>query len=346
MARNFRFLGKKRGDRHTGSPRLGGVGEALFFGVLFLLGAVSLAYLIASRLTIVPSTPYTPGFGFWLMVLATASFTVLGGGGVIYTVLNLETSAERRSAMVRRASSIDLISDALGPGREYPGIPKDTNITNSPGVRLDYRLPVSRGTVWALLAASVFFLACSAVTIVLVTIAVRGHMAGAADWPASLLATLFLGLCGWAIYYFVRQLISHTGLGPTTVEISAHPLIPGARYRYYLCQPGRLRDSRLVVDLVCQEETTFQQGTDIQTGQCPVFQHEILVRADVTISPGIPFEYEGQLSVPADAMHSLQTSHNAIRWMLVVRCMPRKGPAFERRFPVVVYPPQPAREAD
>ena len=50
MARLFRLWEKKRGDRSTGSPLVGGLGEGLFFGILFLLGSLSLAYLVAARL--------------------------------------------------------------------------------------------------------------------------------------------------------------------------------------------------------------------------------------------------------------------------------------------------------
>ena len=55
------------------------MGEAIFFGALFLLGSVSLAGVTASQ--IVDPTPeiYTPGFGFWLMVLVLASFVLIGG---------------------------------------------------------------------------------------------------------------------------------------------------------------------------------------------------------------------------------------------------------------------------
>ena len=38
MARSFRYFGKKRGHRRTGSPVLGSAGEAAFFAVLLLLG--------------------------------------------------------------------------------------------------------------------------------------------------------------------------------------------------------------------------------------------------------------------------------------------------------------------
>ncbi len=344
MARNIRLLSKKRGDRHTGSPILGGVGEALFFGILFLLGFGSLTYLLASLVVAVPPTPYRPGFGFWLMVLATGSLALLGGGGVIYTVFKLETSAERRAAMVNRAATLDLISDALGPEREFPGIPKDTNITNSPGIRLAYRLPVAQGTVWVLLIASISFLVASGVTILLATLAAKSHFAGRPDWPATLLVIPFLAASTWSAYYFIKQLALQTGIGPTTVEISDHPLLPGRTYQIYICQPGRLRVNRFVVSLVCQEETTYQQGTDIQADHCRVFHHDILVRSEFPIVPGRPFEHYGTLTVPATAMHSFQAAHNAIRWMLLVRCEAEKRPLLERRFPVIVYPRPNAQE--
>ena len=38
LARSFRYFGKKRGHRRTGSPVLGSAGEAAFFAVLLLLG--------------------------------------------------------------------------------------------------------------------------------------------------------------------------------------------------------------------------------------------------------------------------------------------------------------------
>ncbi len=73
MARFFRLCEEKRGDRRTGSELVGGRGEALFFGVLFLLGAMSLSYLVASRVLAVAPQLYQPGFGFWLMVLVMVS---------------------------------------------------------------------------------------------------------------------------------------------------------------------------------------------------------------------------------------------------------------------------------
>ncbi len=166
MARIFRLWEKKRGDRRTGSKFVGGLGEALFFGVLFLLGALSLAYLVVSRVFVDTPQLYQPGFGFWLMVLVMVSFTLIGGSGVVYTVLQVGTSAERRSAIALRAADIDLISDALSSQREFPTIPRDANLTNSPGIRLAYRLPVTHPGPWILFAATAFFLVWNSITAV------------------------------------------------------------------------------------------------------------------------------------------------------------------------------------
>lgn len=52
MARGFRYYGKKRGNRRTGSPALGSIGEAVFFAAMLLLGCGGLVKL--SFLLIVP----------------------------------------------------------------------------------------------------------------------------------------------------------------------------------------------------------------------------------------------------------------------------------------------------
>ncbi len=42
LSRRFRFYEKKRGNRRTGSKRLGNVGEALFFGFFLVVGCLAL----------------------------------------------------------------------------------------------------------------------------------------------------------------------------------------------------------------------------------------------------------------------------------------------------------------
>ncbi len=344
MARIFRLWEKKRGDRRTGSQLVGGLGEALFFGILFLLGAMSLAYLVVSR--VVSSTPqlYQPGFGFWLMVLVMVSFTLIGGSGVILTVLQVGTSVERRSAMARRAEGIDLISEALPSQRAFPNVPRDANLTNSPGIRLAYRLPVTHSGPWILFAATAFFLVWNGITAVLAMVAAKSHVAERPDWFLTIVVLPFVVIGIWATYYFVQQMMLHTGMGPTTVEISDHPLVPGRTYQLFLSQAGRLRVRSLELFLVCEEETTFRQGTDIRTERCRVLCESILLREDFKIEPSKAFECECKLPVPKGVMHSFRAKHNAVHWMLLARGQAKSWPAFERSFPVVVYPTDCPRE--
>lgn len=67
------------------------MGEALFCAVLFVLGVTSLTALVTTQ---VMSTG-SPRLGFWLMVLVLASFAIMGGVGLVWTVLRLGISAER-----------------------------------------------------------------------------------------------------------------------------------------------------------------------------------------------------------------------------------------------------------
>lgn len=341
MARLFRLWEKKRGDRSTGSKFVGGLGEGLFFGVLFLLGSLSLAYLVAARLLGAAPPLYQPGFGFWLMVLVMISFMLIGGTGVVYTVLQVGASAERRSAMARRAADIELLSDAMPSRREYPTVPRDTNLTNSPGIRLAYRLPVTHGGPWVLFAATAFFLVWNGIATVLVLVAFQSHLSERPDWFLTVFVLPFAAIGIWATYYFVQQLLLHTGIGPTTVEISDHPLRPGESYQLFVSQAGRLNVKSLELSLVCEEETTYRQGTDIRTERCRVYCESIFVERDFQIEPGKAFECSCDLRVPDHAMHSFQASQNAVQWMLVARGHAASWPVFQRCFPVVVCPAEP-----
>jgi hypothetical protein len=342
VARLFRLWEKKRGDRRTGSEFVGGLGEGLFFGVLFLLGSLSLAYLVASRFLGAAPPLYQPGFGFWLMVLVMISFMLIGGTGVVYTVLQVGTSAERRSAMARRAADIDLISEAMPSCREYPTIPRDANLTNSPGIRLAYRLPVTHAGPWVLFAATAFFLVWNGIASVLVLVAIKSHLSTHPDWFLTMFVLPFVGIGIWATYYFVQQMLLHTGIGPTTVEISDHPLRPGHTYQLFVSQAGRLNMKSLELSLVCEEETTYRQGTDIRTERCRVYCEPVCVERDFKIEPGKAFELGCDLRIPNNVMHSFQAKQNAVQWMLVAKGHATSWPAFQRCFPVVVYPAEPS----
>lgn len=341
--RRFRWWPKKRGARRTGSRLLGSLGEAFFFGLLFLLGAVALASLLAAQF----GGPQAEmlrmgfGFGFWVLVLVLGSFLLIGGAGFVFTVLRVGTSLERRSAFATRAANLDLISETLIQPRDFPFLPSDHDLVNSPGIKLSFRLPTNQSPGWQLSAAAVFCLLWSGLAAALFVVAVNRHLAGRPDWLLTAIVLPFLGVAGWSIRFFFRQMSALTVLGPTIVEIGKHPLRPGQTCDAYFSQSGHVTLARLSLCLVCEEEATYQQGTDIRVERRRVAEQTLFEESDVALEAGRPFEKPLTFVIPVSAMHSFHSPHNRVLWKLVVNARPESRPAFERSFPLVVYPPAP-----
>ncbi len=425
MARWFRIYQKKRGHRRTGSSQLGSLGEALFFAVFFVAGAVFFGMMFATLVipewranrqfmetectidgtfvevvsTADASIAYTPqvdihyqvagarydvatydirrshfasheaaeralepfsrgsssrcwydpmnpgeavvvqGYSVFLysLLLVPVGFIVIGGGGLLYTLLHWGTSAERRASLTQRAARIDLFETTAAP-EGFPSVPGAGNLTNSPGTTLAYRLPVGAAPGWALFAALVACLIWNGVVVMFLVMVVRGHLAGDPNWGLTLfilpLVLIGLGL----IYYLAHQFLKTTGVGPTRVEISHHPLKPGRNYEVFISQAGRLSINSLEVMLVCAEKATYRQGTDTRTERRQVYLESIFRRDEFEIQPDRPFESRCGLRVPASAMHSFKADHNEIHWSLRVRGNVAGWPDFEREFPIVVHP--------
>lgn len=348
VSRVFRVWGKKRGNRRTGSPWLGTIGEVLFSSALFVLGLVSLAALILSQ-TLSSSPLFPPGLGFWVLVLVLSSFVLLGGGGVIWTVLHASATRERRSALVRRAANLDFRGNSgsrtnKAPPPVYPNIPSDANLINSPGVKLSYRLPVVQSPAFRLVFASVFGLIWNVCAAFLIYFAITSIVSGQPEWFLVLFSIPFVAVGAWLVGDFIRQMLIQTGIGPTHLEISGHPLHPGAAYQVYVSQGGHLSMRSLALSLVCEEAATCQQGTDLRTETKVVFDRQIFRHTDFRIDPGLPFEHQCLVEIPGSAGHSFQSEHNAVNWRLVVRGEAESWPPFERAFPVIVYPPHDSHE--
>lgn len=338
MARRFRWFGKKRGARRTGSRLVGTLGEALFFGALFLLGSAALASLIAAQVLNPRPELYRIGYGFWLMTAVLVSFILIGGGGVILAAVQLSISAERRSAFARRAAQIDLLQEPASHAQAFPHVPRGDNLTNSPGVRLKFRLPVNQAPGWTLTLAAVFALAWNGIASVLTVWAVNSHLQGQPEWflCAFLLPFWAVGIA--LAQGFLRQISVRSVVGPTTVEINRLPLYPGQPCEVYLAQAGRVVFDSLELTLVCEEETTYHQGTDVRT-ECRVVHRFPVARWEkLRIHPQWPFEHQCRVHIPEAVMHSFQSPHNAIHWKLLIRGVPHRRVPLQRSFPVVVYP--------
>jgi hypothetical protein len=274
----------------------------------------------------------------WLVFPVPIAFVLIGAGGLIYAFLHWGKSAERRAAMTQRAQDRDLFA-AVGRGdRKYPFVPQGAGVTNSPGTRLRFRLPVARPVGWALFGAMAFCLVWNACVAVAMVWAARGFMEGKPDWVFAILIVPFLLIGGGSIFFLIRRLLIATGIGATLVEISGHPLHPGAQYRLFLSQAGSLSMNALRASLVCAESAAYRQGTNTRTETQEVYRQELLRREAFQIKRGRPFETEFDVNVPSDAMHSFVAEHNQVGWTLVVEGDVADWPNFHRAFTVIVQP--------
>lgn len=341
--RRFRLWEKKRGHRSTGSPVWGRVGETVFYAAMFLTGALGVAGFVAIGIAAEegPAPPWD--WSRTIVLLVFLSLIVSGALGVLFTVMQVGTSAERRLALAQRARGLDALTDRHGKRRAYPSLPSEDDLTNSPGVKLTYRLPMSFSSGWGLLfSVALFCLFWNGTTAVLIGLVGRQFRAGHIDWFFVLFVVAFSLVGGWSTQFFFQQLAQATAVGPTAVEISDHPVFPGATYQVYLSQSGRLQIRRLEVCLVCDEEATYRQGTDIRTERRRVFDQCVFAAEDVEIGPGQPYQRQDKLAMPSPVMHSFQAPHNSIQWKLLVRGEVAGWPRFERAFPILVYPATPS----
>lgn len=432
MARRFRYYGKKRGHRRTGSPRLAGIVEAVLSALFMLVGCCWLLWMIVSYVLpewranheFVETTcrvldkrideqdfadgplyrpeikiqyevagveykdrhwdvfrqygdrrsylgrreeaqaaldrfelysagrktypcwydPANPSvavlvrdyrFVRWLIFTAPISFIILGIGGLVHVVLYWGKSAERRAMMGRRVGKRDL----FGPGvQAFPTVPPGDDITNSPGTKLKFRLPMANSPGWTVFGMLAFCIVWNGIVAALVTTAIRGYLAAQPDWLLTVFIVPFAAIGIWAIVALVRQVLVATGIGPTLVEISDHPLVPGGQYRLFLSQSGWLTMNRLRILLICEEVAIYRQGTDTRTETREVFRKELFRRDSFEIRGGMPFECDIDLTLHEGAMHSFAANHNEIAWTLVVEADASGWPECKRAFPVIVRP--------
>lgn len=274
----------------------------------------------------------------WLTFIVPVSFILIGGGGLIYTALGWGKSAERRAALAKRTAELDLF-DMTGQAKsDYPHIPVDSNITNSPGTTLAFRLPTDVSSAWALFATLTACILWNGIIAGFAAAAAHSHLEGRPDWFLTFFVIPFLVIGIGLILFFLRQLVLATGIGPTLLEISDHPIHPGRSYRFLLSQAGRLKLNSLELLLVCEEEATYRQGTDTRTEACRVFQESVFRRENFEVRPGVPFEVECEWVMPSGVMHSFTSEHNEVNWRLIVKGDAKGWPGFERSFPVIVYP--------
>ncbi len=322
---------------------VGSVGEAAFFGTLFLLGIVSVTTIVTWQVFWPDSQIIPVGLGFWLLVIASASFVLIGLSGLILRLAQTATSRELRSALAQKAKR-DHVRRSQGPqaAPPPPTLPSLQAFTDSPGVQLAFRLPVQSGEMGPLVLSSIFALSWNAMLAMLSVIAAQNIARQQPEWFLTLLLVPFGCVGYWSARWFLRLFRQHVGFGPTAVEISELPIVPGGEFEVYVCQYGRVAFKRLIVALVCLEESTYQQGTDIRTERVEVARHMLIEKGRCIVEREKPLEVHCKYRLPPDTMHTFQSQHNAVAWKIIVEGDASRWPSFCRIFPVVVHPLVPA----
>ncbi len=278
------------------------------------------------------------GFNWWmwgLTLLLPGALLAFGGSGLLRAVRRWGRSEE---AIAAAGTLPVLTSSQFKSATGLPGIPACDDMTNSPGTVLRYRLPLESPESWTLLGLGLFAVAWNTVLAVLAVGAGLDFATGRLHW--FLLAMLVpAGAVGCAaILLFTRALLLKTAVGTTQLEISDHPLRPGGRYDVLLAQGGSGDLRELTVTLECEEQATFHQGTDTRSESLVVHREQLRGWRDIRVSPGTRFEGIAGVTIPAVAMHSFLSEHNAVRWRIRVHGIPARWPPFTRMFPIIVHP--------
>jgi hypothetical protein len=341
MASRLRLFLKKRGSRRTGARLPGLVGEGALFVGLVAIGIFGLYWLIA-RVLLAEDADY--GWWPWLAVLIPLALVGYGATGLVLLLWENVASTERRAAVVQKATEWELPGAQFKrAGMSLPSIPTSESITDSPGVRLNYRLPIDSAPGWvSFTMATVCILWNSFVAIFVVRFI---YQADEVNWLLVWLMVPFVLAGLWTLAALGRQVLLSIAIGTTRLEVSHHPLVPGGTYRGFVSQSGRLHVRWFQVQLVCEEQAVYQQGTDTRRETCRVYRETAFSQRKFDIAPHQAFEVEFDFTVPPSAMHSFAAPHNGVAWMLVVRGRMARWGDFERRFHVYVYPVPVMQEA-
>ncbi|MFI5456789.1 MAG: DUF3592 domain-containing protein [Isosphaerales bacterium] len=280
----------------------------------------------------------------YVLLVVPVGFLLIGGIGISITWKNRRKTAQERG--LERALRAG--GGALSAGPDRSTVPA-LDLSQSPGTTLPYRLPTSTRPVRNVLGCLFFTLVWNGIAAPFI-VNMIGSRLGASwakpgpPWPIELLIILFalagVSVAVFFIYFCIAELLVAIGVGPTTVEISHHPLEPGVHFEVFLAQGARrtMKMISLRVVCVCEEEATRSGGESARTETRRVYAEEILARDRFELRPTLPLEARAELRLPRGAMHSFLAVHNQVRWKLVVRGDVAGWPNFEREFPIVVQP--------
>ncbi|MCI0492711.1 MAG: hypothetical protein L0Z07_07225 [Planctomycetes bacterium] len=336
MPFGLRLFVKKRGTRRTGSRWQAMLAEGVVDAALLAIGLYGLYWLVTRFITVEGA-----GYNWWPWLVMVIPFALIAYGavGVMTLLWKSYASTERRAATVQKATDWEIPgTDVKSAYPPLPTIPPIDAVVDSPGVRLAFRLPIDAAPGWVSATMAAICLTWNTLVAIFVIQILRQHVAGNPNWLLTWLMVPFVLAGLWTLAALGRQVLISAAIGTTRVEVSDHPFFPGERYQGLVSQTGRLHVRWFQVQLLCEEQAIYQQGTDTRIATARVYRDVVFSQRKFDITPGQAFESGFEFTIPVSAMHSFATSHNAVHWTLVVRGRVRTWGEIERRFLIFVYP--------
>ena len=330
------LFASRRAFSHSRRSWWAGIAETLFAAMLLLSGVVIIAVNMSLVWIFGRTNLYRPVWMFVLRLVLGFAMIVVGLLRIFATLWKVAASEERKGAIVKSAGEIELLNEVRRHRADLPTVPA---LPKTPvrGTNLRFRLVGSRKKTLALFSTLGLSLIMT-VALTLVSITAYTSLQTTVDWLAFTILVFLVPATLWIVQMFIRQMLRISGMGPTTVELSKHPLHPGDTVQMFLEQPGRLRLNLLDVKLICEEEATFDQGTNIRTERRNVYEQRLMRKRGITIQPNSSFFDQFERQLPSGAMHSFKSANNRVQWKIVVHALAKGWPEFAREFAISVHP--------
>lgn len=203
---------------------------------------------------------------------------------------------------------------------------------------MNYRLPLDNSPIGSLGVILFLCVAWGLLCIAFVSVSLGGFLDRRPDWVVTGFILPFVLIWIGLIFYFFHNMQSATSVSPTLIETNDALLHPGQKTAALIIQMGEHYFFKLDVNLICEEEAVFSYGTDIRREKQVVYRSNLLSEKDFNIAADEPFEKSFEFTIPPDAMHSFDSSHNRIAWRLEVCGEVENRPPFTRSYILVVKP--------
>lgn len=342
MARPLiRLIGKKRGSHHSVSHRVGMWGDIAFSLTLLTFGILAGIALISKALRSGPEV----SVDIWLMALVVLTFILFGAQGMIRSLLRSRMGDGLRFSFQRNVTKLDFSQKMRGRFK-LPNVPVFDTILTSRGTVQKWRLPMTTGQPVKTLAVIIFFTIWICISLVLIYYSISQYLSQEDElhfswWLPILSLPPSIGLSVWAGKFLRDQLAGRITIDPLQLEISEQPLYPGHTYDVTAIQGGLLHVRSLRIFLVCEEVTSYHQGTDVRTETHQVIHERVFQKRRFEIKPNVGLKETFQIKIPFEAMHSFQGQNNSLQWKLISIGRYREMPEIQRSYALIVHPPSP-----